>query len=258
MIKFLLKIVKPIRNFCHYVLYTRSMKTDMSELIATFSGKKVVIVANGPSLNHTEVEALIKDDVVLIGMNKIHMIYDRVSWRPHIVVAVNNIVINQSHNEIVNNNDLVLFPIKSITSTALHFLKNVKYFNMDLNKSFSKDFSSFCGGSSTVTGVALQLAYAMDARKVVIVGMDHSFKYQGKANDIQKVSETDPNHFDPNYFEKGKYWGVPDLEGSEQDYFMARAAFEQRGVDVVDATIDGKCRVFKRMNLDQAADFLEN
>jgi hypothetical protein len=58
----------------------------------------------------------------------------------------------------------------------------------------------------------------------------------------------DPNHFSGKYFGKGFRWQLPDLEGSERAYRMARAAFEADGRKVVDATVGGKLTVFEKVD----------
>ena len=69
----------------------------------------------------------------------------------------------------------------------------------------------YCGQS--VTTINLQLAYWMGFFRVVLIGMDFSYKIPSDAtrkdNLIQSNSD-DPNHFHPDYFGKGKT-----VEGSE-------------------------------------------
>jgi hypothetical protein len=60
----------------------------------------------------------------------------------------------------------------------------------------------------------------------------------------------DPDHFSPSYFGKGFRWQLPDLEGSERGYRLARQAFEKDGRRVVDATLGGKLTVFPKVEFD--------
>lgn len=58
----------------------------------------------------------------------------------------------------------------------------------------------------------------------------------------------DHNHFDPQYFGKGFRWQLLDLETSELAYCIAREQFEGAGREIVDATKDGKLRVFRKVD----------
>jgi hypothetical protein len=82
--------------------------------------------------------------------------------------------------------------------------------------------------------------------------VDHSFKYPGSKQTYQKREGPDPNHFDPNYFKVGTYWGTPDLDQCERDYGLARRAFEADGRKVYDATVGGKLEVFEKVELARA------
>lgn len=50
------------------------------------------------------------------------------------------------------------------------------------------------------------------------------------------------NHFDENYF-AGKQWHLAGLEHNERYYGIAKRQFEQAGRRIIDATVDGKCKV---------------
>jgi hypothetical protein len=117
--------------------------------------------------------------------------------------------------------------------------------------SFSTDITKRVFEGSTVTYVAMQLAYFMGFDEVVLVGVDHSFKTKGTPN-ITVVSEgDDEDHFASEYFGKGFRWQLPDLEASEIAYRMAKDAFEADGRRIIDATVDGKLTVFPK------ADYLQ-
>ncbi|HNS63127.1 MAG TPA: hypothetical protein PKN11_01790, partial [Anaerolineaceae bacterium] len=100
----------------------------------------------------------------------------------------------------------------------------------------------------TVTYVALQLAFHMGFEKVILIGVDHNFTTKGPANQAVVSQGDDPNHFAPNYFGAGFKWQLPDLEGSERAYRLARQAYETAGRMVVDATVGGKLTVFPKVD----------
>jgi hypothetical protein len=101
---------------------------------------------------------------------------------------------------------------------------------------------------STVTFVALQLAFHMGFEEVILVGVDHSFTTKGKPNVTVVSDGEDPNHFSAEYFGKGYRWQLPDLDASERAYLMAREAFDASNRRILDATIGGKLEVFPKVN----------
>jgi hypothetical protein len=113
---------------------------------------------------------------------------------------------------------------------------------------FADDITGRIFEGSTVTYVAMQIAYYMGFKEVILVGVDHSFSTGGQPNETVVSEGDDPNHFSANYFGKGFKWQLPDLEASEQAYQLAREAFLKDGREIVDATLGGQLRVFPRVD----------
>ena len=118
---------------------------------------------------------------------------------------------------------------------------------------FSKDVTKRVFEGSTVTYVAMQLAYFMGFDEVILVGVDHSFKTQGPPNLTVVSGGDDEDHFASDYFGQGFRWQLPDLEASEIAYKMAKEAFIKDGRQIIDATIDGKLTVFPKVDYYQIA-----
>ena len=91
----------------------------------------------------------------------------------------------------------------------------------------------------------------MGFKKVLIVGLDHSFKTKTKfVNKTELRNEDlDVNHFNKNYFPKGVKWETPDLFSSEFYYKIADNEFKKDGRIIIDCTINGKCNIFKKGEL---------
>ena len=111
------------------------------------------------------------------------------------------------------------------------------------------------GLGSTVTYVALQLAFHMGYDSVALIGCDHNFETKGPADKIVQADNTDPNHFDPTYFSKGVKWNLPDLLNSERGYLLARKHYENNERKIFNCTEGGKLEIFERLTLE---DFLLN
>ena len=116
---------------------------------------------------------------------------------------------------------------------------------------FSPNLAGRVFEGSTVTYVALQLAYHMGFEEVILIGVDHAFTSQGRPNATVISEGSDPDHFSPLYFGKGFRWQLPDLAGSERAYRLAKRAFESDGRRVLDATVGGKLQVFPKVDYHQ-------
>ena len=113
---------------------------------------------------------------------------------------------------------------------------------------FAADVSGRVWEGATVTYVAMQLAFFMGFKQVILIGVDHSFQSKGSPNTTVVSQGDDRDHFDPAYFGKGFRWQLPDLETSEQAYRLARKAYEKAGREILDATIGGQLTVFPKID----------
>ena len=205
----------------------------------SYKGERAVILCNGPSLNRVDFDLL--KGVFCFGLNKINLLFDRSSFRPDAVVAVNRLVIEQNA-AFFNSTDLPLF----ISKVGLGQVRPRRSANVPR---FARDVSISCYEGHTVTYVALQLAFHMGFRQVALVGADHTFASKGPANKTVIAGDVDESHFDPRYFSGGVKWQLPDLFQSEVAYTMARDSYAAFGGRVVNATDGGQLEVFDRMDL---------
>lgn len=189
-------------------------------------------------------------DCICFGLNKIYMHpdVDKIGINYH--VAVNSLVIEQSLDsfESLNCPSFVSYnACKGILpkSPAFRMLLTGPKFK------FSPNPYSVIDEGSTVTFVALQLAYFMGFTTVFLIGVDHNFSVKGEPHEKQRLEGADINHFHPDYF-SGKDWHLPDLLVSEESYKLAREYYEKNGRQVFDATVDGKLDVFKKIEYHEA------
>ena len=192
-----------------------------------------------------------------IGLNKIYLGLKRFKFYPRYYVAVNPVVIEQSVEQIKSLNAVKFLSRVAakhhFTEDALTYLVPTHAFKLDSN---GERHSVFCDDIATqgmyegwtVTFAALQIAYFLGFSEVVIIGLDHRFDFEGDPNDRQVLQGEDKNHFDPNYFGGGQSWDTPDLRNSESSYRVARDFFEANGRKIVDATVDGACHVFQKVD----------
>jgi len=207
-------------------------------------GERVVIVCNGPSLNKMDLSFLKNEHV--IGLNKIYLGFKKYQFYPKYYVAVNEKVLRQSHQEIKK---LTCIKFLSARATEL-FSENALTHIIDTKnpkERFSIDLSKGLEEGWTVTYAALQVAYYLGFTKVVIIGMDHKFSFQGEPNETRFLKGKDNNHFCSTYF-ANKEWDNPDLENSEKSYQIARKVFENDERNILDATLNGACNVFTKVD----------
>jgi hypothetical protein len=254
--RLIIKATRPVRYSFDRTTYSLfGHQEHLIELKDKYKGKAVLVVGNGPSLNNTPLDDFAS--VPSIGMNKIDLIYSRTSWRPSIVVCLNNIVAKQNQDAFARSPVPVFVAWKARWLINRSNRQKLRYFNTNLTNDFMTDPSKGFGSSATVTYIALQMAYWMGANPVILFGVDHNFKYEGPEASYQKREGPDVNHFDPNYFKSGSIWGTPDLLQSEEDYRLAREAFDRNGRSILDATVGGKLSIFEKISLDRARHMIE-
>lgn len=210
-------------------------------------GEQCVIIGNGPSLRDTDLTKL--SNVFTFGMNRIYLAFPEMGFSTSCLLSVNNLVIEQCAE------DFRALPIPTFVSWRgrkwikpadnLHYL-----YTSYLLPRFNADASGRLWEGATVTFVAMQLAYYMGFKQVVLIGVDHSFTSKGTPNTTVVSTGDDPNHFNSSYFGKGFRWQLPDLETSELGYCLARDAYLKDGREILDATIGGKLTVFPKVKYD--------
>lgn len=210
------------------------------------AGQRCFIIGNGPSLKQTDM-TLLKDEVTF-GLNRIYMNFDKMGFETTYHVCVNELVVEQCAHEISqlkmpkfsgwHCRDLIPF------TDDMHFL----WTRSGLRSWFFTDLTEGCWEGSTVTMVALQIAFYMGFKEVILIGVDHSYKFEGQPHAAVVSTGDDPNHFNDQYFGKGFRWHLPDLEGSEMSYRVADFVYRQHGRRVIDATIGGKLQVFPKVD----------
>jgi hypothetical protein len=209
-------------------------------------GERCFILGNGPSLASMDL-SLLRGETTF-GMNRIYLLFPSLGFRTTYYVAVNELVIEQCAPEI-----RALRGPMFITWRARRWLpRDSETIFLDTDYTGAETFSTDLRGrvfeGSTVTFVALQIAYHLGFEDVVLIGVDHRFTAGGEPNAPVVSAGDDPDHFSKGYFGKGFRWPLPALVGSERACRVARQAFETAGRRVVDATVGGKLEVFPKVD----------
>jgi hypothetical protein len=208
--------------------------------------QRCFVLGNGPSLRKTDLTRL-RDEIV-IGTNRIYLLFEELGFSTTYYVSVNRLVIEQCSEEIA------ALPMPKFLSwecrNLAHFTTSTVFLRRATGPAFYTDVSQGYWEGATVTYAALQLAFHLGFSEVVLLGVDHSFKTEGRPHEEVVSGGEDPDHFHPDYFGRGFRWQLPDLETSELAYRIAHYVYRESGRRIVDATIGGQLRVFQRVDFE--------
>jgi hypothetical protein len=229
-------------------------------------GETAVIIGNGPSLNETELELL--TDVPTFGVNAIFLANERFP-KPITYYVVEDTAVFRDNLPAIKacEAEWKLFPAMyrrsfspaEVDEHTVFFRMNAGFYGRRTgtvcHPRFSLDAAQrvYCGQSVTI--VNLQLAHWMGFQRVVLIGMDFTYRIPDDAerDGVRIVSRSDdPNHFHPDYFGAGKTWHDPRLERVLVNYHLADEIFRATGREIVNSTEGGKLDVFPRMPLREA------
>jgi hypothetical protein len=208
-------------------------------------------MGNGPSLRGSNWRLL--SALPTIGLNRIYLLADQMGFVPTYYCCVNSLVLQQFADEIREIKSLQCIdwdagmPALGLPSNRMAYIPAIPSFDFHHNI-----LHGWCPGS-TVTFAAMQLAFFLGFRRVLLIGVDHRFGINGPANRVIVSSGDDLSHFASDYFGKGVKWALPDLENSERMYNLARTAFETAGREIVDCTTGGNLKVFPKGRLEELA-----
>ena len=225
-----------------------SSRKRIKKLRNLHKGQRCFIIGNGPSLKSMELSPLRKE--ITFGLNRIYLIFPKNEFQTTYYVAVNTLVIEQCADEIqkLNMPKFVSWHARKY----LGFDSSFYYIRDPYNgtEGFALDPTWRLWEGSTVTFVAMQLGFFMGFDQIILIGIDHEFVSKGEPHSVVISEGNDFNHFHPDYFGEGFRWNLPDLDASERSYNLAKQHFERDGRKILDATIDGKLRVFPKIQFD--------
>jgi len=227
------------------LLMIEHMKWTPLQFAGRHAGQRCIIACNGPSLNDVDMSLL--EDEIVIGLNRGYLKEDLPLTY---LVAVNGQVLNDYGSEIVSVPTMGTFtlPIEPLWRPHVFGLR----FQPEIG--FYPNVEAPIYQGHTVTFCALQLAYYMGFKEVILIGCDHNFpRAEGHETNKSIISVgDDTDHFDPLYFPAGSTWETPNLARSEEAYALAKAAFEAGDRTIIDATAGGHLQVFDKRSLVEA------
>lgn len=208
------------------------------------AGERCFIIGNGPSLKNMDLAPLVNE--VTFGLNRIYLLFPTLNFKPTYYVAVNKLVIQQCAAEImarVPSHKFISYDARG----WIDFGPDLTYLYSREGPKFYRDITKGIWQGATVTYTALQIAYFMGFKKVILIGVDHRYATSGRPHEEVISRGHDPDHFDDDYFGSGFRWQLPDLAMSECAYRLAKVHFEHAGREILDATTGGRLHVFPKV-----------
>lgn len=225
----------------------RAARARLAVLRDAHRGETCVILGNGPSMRGFDLARL--DGTPTFCLNRGYLLWEDSTGDPSFFVAVNDLVIDQFHDQIAELPCPLFLPW--IYRDRFRESSNAVFFEIRNDQRFITDVRQGVAPCATVTVAALQLAYHMGFSTVILLGIDHRFQTEGPPHARIRQQGGDPNHFRSDYFGEGTDWNLPDLRQSERGYALARAAFEADGRQVFNGTPDSALDVFARRELNR-------
>jgi hypothetical protein len=275
------KIVKEFKYFDNLEIYTSYIKYLANQEIVSAKNKLIntspkdewlsenknqhlhkrcFILATGPSLNLVDLSKL-KDEYT-IGVNGIYKISKEINMKYFIYVSswywkhhIDGIKTVYCKRRFLPT-DLKAELDSDVPTSWINVNKPIYYSQEGYPNSVPHDFSQeverYFEAGGTVIFLALQLAYHLGFKEVIILGLDHNYK----GNDFEEkkhlgyhydTSNGDSAHFDKDYVPTGIQYHV-DLEAMENGYKMAKEYFEKDGRKILNASPGTKLDVFEKVN----------
>ncbi|WP_319470282.1 6-hydroxymethylpterin diphosphokinase MptE-like protein [uncultured Pseudodesulfovibrio sp.] len=207
------------------------------------------IVGNGPSLNEMDLTFL--NDKVNFCMNRIYLGVEEMGFTPK-YYTVEDVFVAEDTPDEINALKYCKFLPKDL-DYCLKEDENVCWVDFlrryDGFPKFSADADEVVYWGSTVTYLAMQLAYYMGCDPIYLIGVDFDYVVPDYADGPDITSrEADQNHFHPDYFGPGKRWHHPRLDLVEKAYIESRRFIEGNGRRIYNAGVGGKLTIFERVN----------
>lgn len=226
------------------------------------NGKRCFILATGPSLNQIDLSK-IKDEYT-IGVNGIYKLAESIDldyfiyvsdwyWKHH-VEGIKNLQCKRRFLPA----ELVEYLDSNTPTSWINVLRSQYYTKLGYPQKVPFDFSltpeEFFYAGGTVIFLALQLAYHLGFKEVIVLGLDHTYREEDYKNIKHSgyyydTHNGDNAHFDPEYNPQGIKVHV-DLDAMERGYAIAKEYFERDGRKIFNASPATKLEIFEKVDYD--------
>lgn len=256
----------------------------VSRFLGIHNLQACVIIGNGPSVRTKDLEAMQSAGFCTFGANRISDVFDRTSWRPTYMCAMEHGFLNRLNGEEEIEHYVLNLHKQGVATAFLNDEFRRRISNPDaLNTAtfvrcplaplyttvlmpFSEDVALYVSDLGSVTHFAIQIACYMGFKRIYLYGVDNTYgKYLGKdgvfhvheqasshTKGLDAVrDDTDALRLPKTKAEAYCMGGFADLRKSEIGYRMCQEFAENRGIKILNATRGGSLEVFDRVDLDE-------
>ena len=228
------------------------------------AGRPGFILGNGPSLKKMDLSPL--KDQVTFGANGVYQMFEEWGFYTTYLLFEDTEQTELRRHELHE----VEGPIKMAAIYNAYCFKSFKdtvffnarrgdpYYFDDLGIQFSRDFAHIVYLGSTITYIALQLAYYLGCNPVYLIGVDHSYGALSKQFPPGKIEVTSENydlvrqcHMNPDYYKIGDVIGVPNTKLQDEAYSLAARVYQENGREVYNVGVDSFLDVFPRADFNE-------
>lgn len=237
----------------------------LADIRGKYSGQRIFLIGNGPSLAYTDLELL--QDEYTFGMNSISLLYNRTTWRPKFYFCISSNVRFETRPAIFKAS--IDLGIPSFLSTGFKGIveetPQVYWIHSPRLRDsvdelpipvWSEDVSRLVGRCGTSMFCVVQIALYMGFKELYLVGCDLGWKGVVSPNEEH---HSDPEGGDVNHFTReyshGVKW-ITDGGAGRIDWEMRLAhclinqIVEQKETKVYNATLGGNLETYERVRLE--------
>ncbi len=223
-------------------------KTNLRKFKDSQSGKRIFIIATGPSLKISDLDMLQKNNVLTMSMNQIYHAFEKTNWRPNYYVISDGFAM-RDYEKLKEKGRWFKNTEKIFSDNYLKFWNNqlddsyhcFRQMQSSPEIGFSSDISDVVYSGLTVVYSCLQLATYMGFKEIYLLGCDFSFSPQ---------FDSDKDHFYGSHESVLTGGYTFNYKFVQRAYEKAKEYSELHGLSIYNATRGGKLEVFKRVMFD--------
>ncbi|MBT5849136.1 MAG: hypothetical protein HOH36_01750 [Acidimicrobiaceae bacterium] len=238
-------------------------RARLATLAGRHHGERIVILGNGPSLNKVDLDLLAEE--YTFGVNKIYLKFPELSWRPSFYTLLDwkmGAAVTEDLEAVSGMTRFYPERFRGIVPiTPDTYWYHPRPVGDAFGDQFETDASRGIPSRGTVLVTAIQLAFHMGFRDLILVGVDATYTISSTVKQsgpdqfgtgtklfLESTADDDPNHFDPSYFGTGAHWHDPNVVDMKRMFAMMRKGVERHGGRLRNATPGGALECLERVD----------
>ena len=230
-----------------------------------WSGRRCFVIGNGPSLRLADLERIAKAGAFTIASNKIYVCFGETDWRPDLYTVADWCVAENNQDVIRKLPLLKLFPfeLEQYFGSAHGGVGRSIFYQQfvpepvvgrDYESYFFDDFCDQAFVGETITNLNIQLAAYLGAKEIYLLGVDGRYQSSRTTSAHRHyqevfVSDTENNHFHPDYRKPGETWSIPRPEAHERNYQKCLEELNRKGIILANATSGSAIKALPKVDL---------